>query len=166
MGWVYPCQTWRVLIPFLVDIDDDDSIFSQDFSMYLVIAGMLVVTIITVISLVLCRHSLKAKWAQWRNANPGVATTQKRNDSHISKTFDVGAIQNLLKGNSDMVDINKEIVPQIANIPQNLNREVPRSAFEIKEHLGSGHFGSVRKGEIQCNLACSSKLPVAIKLEL
>ena len=80
-----------------------------------------------------------------------------------SQTLDSKTIRRLLRGNSELVDYEKEIVPQVAHIPYNIQREIPRSSFQIKGHLGSGNFGSVHKGEVidtRCNM---SKIPVAIK---
>ena len=37
------------------------------------------------------------------------------------------------------------------------------NVFEIKGHLGSGHFGSVHKGEITHCLGYNSKISVAVK---
>ena len=37
------------------------------------------------------------------------------------------------------------------------------SAFKIKDHLGSGNFGSVYKGEVHDPSVKNSKFPVAIK---
>ena len=83
--------------------------------------------------------------------------------STISQKFNSKEILIFLDGNSNMIDFTKEIIPQAAHIPSNPKREIPRSAFEIKGHLGSGNFGSVYKGEIKSHLKINSKIPVAIK---
>lgn len=88
---------------------------------------------------------------------------QSEVESIKSQTLDSKFIRCLLNGNADMIDYEKEIIPQIAHIPHNKKREIPRSAFQIKSHLGSGNFGSVHKGEVVDPRGNKSKIPVAIK---
>ena len=62
---------------------------------------------------------------------------------------DPKTIRSLLEGSRKLLDVTKEIKSQLAHLPYNTAKEIPRSAFEIKGLLGSGNFGNVHWGEIK-----------------
>ena len=75
----------------------------------------------------------------------------------------VTAIRISLMGNPEMVDPNTSIKDQVRVLPYNKNREIPRSAFEPSDMLGSGNFGTVYKGMVKGLYGPKSETQVAMK---
>ena len=69
----------------------------------------------------------------------------------------------LLSGDPDKFNPNTDLKSQLPILPYNEKREVPRSAFEVGDPIGSGNFGNVHKGEINGMYTKDSKTTIAIK---
>ena len=67
------------------------------------------------------------------------------------------------EGNSDEIDLNSDLKDQVQNLPYNTKREIKRSAFELKDEIGSGNFGKVDKGVLKGLCTDSPETTVAIK---
>ena len=72
-------------------------------------------------------------------------------------------LRNSLVLSQNELDPLKDIKGQISSIQINLKREIPMSSFEVIEHLGSGQFGSVHKGELKEKYQTRKVKTVAIK---
>ena len=69
----------------------------------------------------------------------------------------------VLSGKTKRFNPDKDLKSQISNIKYDVNRELPKSSFEIKEEIGSGNFGRVFKGELKALKKTKCKSTIAIK---
>ena len=79
------------------------------------------------------------------------------------KGKDYGALAYLLTGKPNLVNPNRNLKDQVALIPYNTDREIPRTSFDVGDQIGSGNFGSVHRGTIKELFGTNSKPDVAIK---
>ena len=55
----------------------------------------------------------------------------------------MGYFESLMKGKPAYINRGKDLKDQAAMIPYNLEREMPRSSFEVGDQIGSGNFGPI-----------------------
>ena len=104
----------------------------------------------------LSQSNVRAKFIKQDYLNCDVDFFQKTEINH-QQTGNIQVQDGLEIGSRE------DIKTQVKGLSLNKRREVPRSAFEVTEVLGSGNFGTVYKGVLKGLITKDSKTDIAIK---